>query len=390
MPRLIYLDHNATSPPWPEVIEVVARTLQQGFANPASQHAAGRKARQALEDAREEIAARLGAPAKGPRPDRVVFTSGATEANNLAIFGLTGAVAGTPPGRIVTTAVEHPSVREAVQSLRTRGWRVDWAPVDETGRVDLDAFDALLAKPTSLASVIYASHETGVVQPIAELARIAAARGAPLHTDATQAAGKVALDFHSLGVAAMTVGSHKFQGPVGVGALVLRGEIDAAPLLFGGFQQASLRPGTESVSAVLGMLAALRIWDERRDALTSHLLDVRETLVERVRAARPEVLVNGEAAPRLPQVANLAFPGLDRQALLMALDLSGVCCSTGSACASGSSEPSPTLLAMKLPPEVIRSSLRFSVGPTTTREEAIEAAERIAACCERLSPRPVV
>ena len=229
-----------------------------------------------------------------------------------------------------------------------------------------------------------ANNETGVVQPVAAAAAICAARGIPLHTDATQAAGKMVVDFARSGAAAMTVSAHKFHGPVGIGALLVRGDVALRPVTFGGFQQVGLRPGSEPVPLVAGMLAALEFWHGEQETLAAHLAALRDEFEATLQAGWPDLVINGGAALRLANTSNVAFPGLDRQALVMALDLAGVCCSTGSACASGSSEPSPALLAMGCPRAVFESSLRFSLGATTTAAEMAEAARRILKVCNEL------
>lgn len=376
----IYLDHNATSFPWPEVVDTMTAAWREPHANASSQHRLGRQARRVLDDAREELARMLGADASRFRPDRVVFTSGATEANNLAMLGLTR----FERGRVVISAVEHPSVSEAATILAGRGFEIVRLPVDAEGRSDPDALDELLDTPTQLVSVMLANHETGVLQPIAELAAVCRAHNVPLHTDATQAAGKLPIRFAELGVAALTISAHKFQGPPGVGALIVKPEWELRPLIVGGFQQQGLRSGTESIPPILGMLAALRKWEAERDVLAPRLAERRDQLEAALRAGRPGIVIHGASAPRLPQVTNISFLGLDRRALMIACDLAGVACSTGSACASGSSEPSPTLRAMQVPFEQVASALRFSVGPLTSPLDITLAAERILLCCNQL------
>jgi cysteine desulfurase len=238
--------------------------------------------------------------------------------------------------------------------------------------------------PRTLASIMLASNETGVIQPVTEAAAVCRAHGALIHTDAAQAVGKIPVNFTELGVDALAATAHKFHGPLGIGVLVLRHGVKLGPSLYGGFQQAALRPGTESVALAIGMQTALELWQREAEARRERMATLRDRLEREIRADYPDAVVIGAGAPRLPHTSNIAFVGLDRQALVMALDLAGVACSTGSACASGSSEPSPTLVAMGLAEEVISSSIRFSLGAPTTADQISEAARRILAVCNRL------
>jgi cysteine desulfurase len=389
----IYLDNNSTTPLLPEVAAAMAAADAAGYANPASAHAAGRRAHRALEDARDETAALLGANITRPHTaDRLIFTSGGTEANNLALLGLTGALhsAEKPatPGRIIVSAIEHLSVSGAADLLATLGWQVDRIRVTPDGVVDLEHFDALLAADSplgrpQLVSVMLANNETGVIQPVAEIARRASAAGVPVHTDAAQAIGKIPVNFRELGVAAMSVAPHKFHGPCGIGALVVRHDVTVHPLLRGAPQQFGLRPGTEAIAPAIGFLTALKAWQRDQGNRTRHMIALRDRFEAGIKRVFATAVINGAAAARLPHTSNVAFPSRDRQALMMALDLAGICCSTGSACASGSSEPSPTLLAMNLPREIAASSLRFSVGATTTVADVDEAIIRISEIVRR-------
>jgi cysteine desulfurase len=383
--KTIYLDHNATTPTRPEVIEAVAEAWHQGLANPASQHRPGQKARQALEDAREGIAALLGADLSCPQADRLVFTSGGTEANNLAVLGIARARAGGVPGQVIVSAIEHASVLEPAEHLLEARWRLDTLGVTGDGVVRVDALGALLSPQTALVSVMLGNHETGVLQPVEEIAGICRGAGVPVHTDAVQAAGKRPVDFRTLGVDALSVAAHKFQGPLGIGALLLRYGTPLAPLLFGGHQQSGARPGTESVALAVGMFTALRLWRQEQDEHARRLTSLRERFERGLQAGYPALVVHGRSVSRLPHVSNVAFPGLDGQVLLMALDLAGVACSVGSACSSGSTELSPTLLAMGLSKPLVASSLRFSLGATTTEEEIDEAVSRILGVAGSLS-----
>jgi len=378
-PPPIYLDHNSTTPPLPEVLAAMAECQQSVYANPESQHQLGRRARQVLEEAREGIARLLGAEMGGRPPDRLIFTSGGTEANNLAIFGL----AGSAPGTIVLSAIEHPSVARPAEALARRGWRIKRIGATAMGVVSIEQFGAMLAESDStgdsprLTSVMLANNETGVRQPVEQFAELARAAGVPLHTDAAQAVGKLPVDFRRLDVAALSCAAHKFHGPRGIGALLLRGDMPLEPQLWGGFHQEGLRPGTECVALAVGMHVALASFQREQSARCERIARLRDRFEAAIRGGWPDIVVHGQSAERLPNTSNLSFPGLDRQALVMALDMAGVACSTGSACASGSREPSPTLLAMGLPDALVQSSLRFSLGATTTDAEIDDAAGRI-------------
>ena len=361
----------------------MALVYAAGAANPGSQHSAGRKARQALEAARDSIMALLGARIESHRADRLIFTSGGTEANNLAILGM----AGPRPAHAIVSALEHPSVLGPADHLRRLGWGVDKLPAATTGVVQIDDLASRLKPETRLVSIMLANNETGVLQPIAEAARICAERGVPLHVDAVQAAGKVPVDFAALGAAALTISAHKFHGPVGIGALILRQDVQITPQTHGGFQEGGLRPGTEPVALAVGMQAALEHWHNDRDRIAARMTSLRDQFETALRAGWPDIVIHGANADRLPHTSNVAFPGLARQALVMALDLAGVSCATGSACASGSSEPSPTLVAMGLPHSLVEGSLRFSLGQQTTPLEVVQATGRILNICNELRTR---
>jgi cysteine desulfurase len=359
----IYLDNAASTPLLPEVYEAMRPYLVGEPGNPASSHAFGRRARRALEDAREQIAALLDA-----EPDAVIFTSGATEANNLALFGLVG-----PPGTIVTSAIEHPCVLEPAQRLAERGFRhVQW-PVTREGVVDLVACE--LPQDTRLVSVMLANHETGALQPVEELVRQVNGR-AVVHCDAAAAAGKVAISFRRLGVDALTISAHKFHGPPGVGALILRRAARLQPQLWGGHQQQGKRPGTEPVALAVGMATALAWCAERIESNRAKVRRLQQLFVDELRARANPVVVHGPA-DALPYVVNVSFPGCRADALMMKLDLAGVACSTGSACSSGSLLPSHVLTAMGLEKEELISSLRFSFNSRMDEAESIEGSNRI-------------
>jgi cysteine desulfurase len=370
----LYLDNNATTPLLPAVWEAMRPYLTEFYGNPASAHWAGRRARQALEDAREQTAAILGAA-----PDEVVFTSGATEANNLALFGL----AGDPPGHLLTSPIEHPCVVEPLQRLAQFGFTVERLPVDAIGIVRVDALAERTRSETRLVTVMLANHETGAVQPVQELVQCLEGR-ALFHCDAAQAVGKLPVHFHDLGVTTLTLSAHKFHGPKGIGALLIRRDAKLRPLLWGGHQQQGRRPGTEAVPLAVGLAKALELWQGAGQARHEQVLRLRTRFLDRLRATAAPVVLNGPASGGVPHTLNLSFPGCQADALLMSLDLAGVACSTGSACSSGSLLPSPVLQAMGVPDAVLHSAMRFSFSPLLTEANVDEAARRIATVVVRL------
>jgi cysteine desulfurase len=347
--------------------------LTESFGNPASAHQHGRCARKALEDAREKLAHLLDAHA-----DEVIFTSGATEANNLALFGL----AGDPPGHLVSSNIEHPCVVEPLKQLEQRGFTIDWLPVDASGRV----LGRSLSPETRLVAVMLANHETGTIQPVRDL--LAVAGSAHFHCDAAQAVGKMPVRFHELGVSSLSLSAHKFHGPKGIGALLLRRGVQLRPLLCGGHQQQGRRPGTESVALAVGMASALDLACRQQEQRLQQVRQLRSTFLDIVRAGASPVVVNGAESTALPYTLNLSFPGLRADALLMALDLGGVSCSTGSACSSGSLLPSPVLQAMSVSDDVLHSAMRFSFSHLLTPAEAEEAARRVVRVVCRLRSTP--
>lgn len=374
-PRQIYLDNNATTRPLPEVIETVAEHLGESFGNPGSRHAAGRKARVVLEDARETIARILGAD-----PEEVIFTSGGTESTNLALFGF----AAGNPGLVLTTAGEHPATSESIAALAERGWSSRSLRVDRDGRLLSDELETLPWKDIRLATVILAHNETGVVQDLGPLSEACREHEIPLHVDAVQAVGKIPVDFHQLGATSLALGAHKFHGPRGIGALLLRDGCRLAPFEYGGHQEAGRRPGTEVVALAAGMARALESWDADRIARTDWIETLRDRLQAGLEEAAGPTVVNGHPDHRLPNTLNIAFPGLDGEAILVALDLEQVACSLGSTCSSGSTEPAPALVAMGRTEEVYRASVRFSVGLENTVEDIDEAVRRVSGVVARL------
>jgi cysteine desulfurase len=377
----IYLDHNATSPLDPEVLEAM-RPHWLAAGNAESRHAAGRSARRAWEGAKESVARVLGAD-----PGEVIFTSGGTEANNLAIFGLTDLDRG--PAHLVSSALEHPAIAEPVSRLESTGWAIDRIAPDREGIVDADRMAESFRPETRLATLMLANNETGALQPVARLAALARERDTPVHTDAVQAVGRVPVDFHALGVATLAASAHKFHGPVGAGLLLVRDGIKLRPSLFGGGQQQGRRPGTVAVPLAVGLASALERWQAEADARAARWSALRDRFeAGLVAALGPDrVLRNGPADPclRLPQTLNVGFPGLDGDALLMQLDLAGVAASLGSACASGATRPSPVLQAMRVPEDRLRSSVRFSLGAGTTEADVEDALRRTVEVVARIA-----
>ena len=374
--RTIYLDHNATTPLLPEAASAMLSLGTEIFGNPSSPHQIGRKARQRLEDAREAIAARLGAA-----PDEVIFTSGATEANNLALFGL----AGPPGGHLLAAPIEHPCVVEPLKTLANRGYDVEWLPVNESGSVTTASVRERIRPETRLISLMLVNHETGAEQPVRHVAKISP-KTIAIHCDAAQAIGKRPVDFHDLCVTTLSASAHKFRGPKGVGLLLVKRGTVLAPHLLGGPQQRGFRPGTESVPLIVGMRIALDHALDHLDDHTQTVTRLRDLFWQVVSEGLPGVEVNGPApGAGLPHTLNLSFPGVRADVLLMRLDLAGIACSTGAACSSGSLLPSPGLAALGLDEDRRRGAIRFSFGPTLTDEEVSTAAQRIVEAIRGLS-----
>jgi len=369
---LIYLDNNATTPLLPAVWEAMRPYFLDLSGNAASSHRAGRNARRVLEDARERIAHLLDA-----HPEEVLFTSGATEANNLAIFGLSG----NAPGLLVTTPIEHPCVLEPVSQLTKQGFAHSLLPISQTGIVT--AVEDFIRPETRLVAVMLANHETGALQPIEKLVAMTSGRAA-FHCDAAAAAGKIPISFRRLGVTSLTISAHKFHGPQGIGALLVRKQTKLQPLLWGGHQQQGKRPGTESVALAVGMATALELAVSAMEANNRKMLQLRSLFLGKLRSKVAPVVLNGPEEGGLPHAINLSFPGCSADVLHINLDLAGVACSTGSACSSGSLLPSPVLIAMGVPGEVLQSALRFSFNPLQSMPEVEEAVNRIIKIVNRL------
>ena len=386
----VYLDHAATTPMVPEAFEAMVEQLGR-TANPSSLHASGRAARRAVEEARERVAAALGC-----RPGEVVFTSGGTEADNLALKGLAWARRDQDPRRtrLLTTAVEHHAVLDPLEWLEAQqGYAVEHLAVGADGRLDPASLGTALAEPASvgLVSVMWANNEVGTLQPLQRVVAAAGEHGIPVHTDAVQAVGAVPVDFAGSGVDAMTVSGHKVGGPHGVGALVVRRDLPVAPLLHGGGQERDVRSGTLDTPAVVGFATALDLAVARQAEHAAHLRALRGRLVDGLREVVPDVVLNGpgpDSVPgwdraRLPGNVHVSFPGCEGDSLLMLLDARGIECSTGSACSAGVPQASHVLLAMGRDDAEARSSLRFSLGHTSTRDDVDAVLEAIGPAVER-------
>ena len=365
--KTIYFDNNATTQVADQVVDTLVSTLQLELRNPASQHGLGRQSRKQLETTREQIGGLLGCHLTGSDDNKIVFTSGGTEANNLALVGICASF--PQRGRLTVSGIEHPSVTMVAEVLAKDGWDLQVANTLSNGKIDLDHLGSLLNEETRLVSVMLANNETGVIQPIAEVVALCKNHDALVHTDAVQAIGKMKVDFQQLGVDALSLSAHKIHGPVGVGALLIKNGCPITPVLHGGFQQNGLRPGSEACPLPVALSKTLELYLDQHDDNLSQLLDLRTRLESGILSLFPAAIVVGQESSRLPQTTCISFPGVDRQALMMALDVAGVCCSTGSACASGSSEPSPVLIAMGLPEDVIEGAIRFSLSKFNTPAE---------------------
>ena len=384
--RPIYLDHAATTPLDPEVLEAMMPHLRNDFGNPSSVHRFGQRARAAIDEARAQVAALIGA-----RDSEIVFTGSGTEADNLAIVGTLEASAASEAARtdLVTSAIEHHAILNTAKALDRSRHQVTVAKVDELGQVDLHDLEGAITAATALVSVMFANNETGVVQPISDVVRLARSKGSLIHTDAVQALGKVRLDVSSLDVDLLTLSAHKIYGPKGVGALYIRSGTRMRALVRGGSQERNRRAGTENVAGIVGLgkaaeLARVRMGDDARRIET-----LRNRLEGEVMEGSPGLVArNGSAASRIGSTTSLSFEGVSGEDLLIALDLAGIAVSTGAACAAGSPEPSHVLKAMGLPRARVNGSLRFSLGRNTTAEEIDRAVESVREAVLRLRSQP--
>jgi cysteine desulfurase len=380
----VYLDFNATTPVEPEVLDAMLPYFSAEFGNAASIHTPGQNARAAVETAREQVAGLIGA-----RAQEIVFTSGGTESDNHAIFGVVAQLIVTvrdleTSKHIITTAIEHEAVLNACQALEREGVAVTYLPVDRNGLIDIERLRAAIQPQTALITVMHANNELGTVEPLEEIGRIAKERDIYFHTDAVQSAGKVPIDVNALQVDLLSLSGHKFYAPKGVGALYIRSGTRLRQLLYGGHHQRGFRPGTENVAGIVGLGKAAEIARKSLADDAHRISALRDELQQGLLQHVPQARVNGGTAPRTPNTTNLVFPGLEGEALLIALDLKGLACSTGAACSSGAVEPSHVLTAIGLPPEEARASLRFSLGRHTTKKEIDFALQVVPAAVEQL------
>lgn len=358
----IYLDYSATTPLAPEALEAMRPYLTQHFGNASSIHGFGREAKVALDAAREKIAAGLGA-----QPQEIAFTSGGTEASNMAILGV--AQNFSEPRHLITSQVEHPCVLNPCRELERKGWQVTYVEPDTTGLIAVNAIAAAIRPETVLISIMHANNEVGTINPIAEIAALAAVHKILFHTDAVQTFGKLPLDVRKLPVSMLSLSGHKFYAPKGVGALYVRRGVKLQPLIFGGHQERERRAGTENIAGLVGLGKAAELALANQATEAERLRALTENFWQRVQGIFPKAQRNGHPESRLPAVLNLAFPGFESTALLMSLDLQGIAVSNGSACSSGSVEISHVLRAMKLSRDRAISALRFSFGKYTTETE---------------------
>ena len=357
----------------------MAAALREQFGNPSSVHHFGQVAKAALDDARSSAAALIGAD-----PSEIVFTSSGTESDNFAIRGVAEALEVTGKRHLIATAIEHEAVLNTLKALARRGWKTTLLPVDQTGIVALSALEAALTDDTALVSVMHANNEIGTIQPVAQLARIAKARGALFHTDAVQTAGKIPVDVKALGVDVLSLSAHKFYGPKGAGALWIRRGVRLQPPMTGGKQERSRRAGTENVAGIIGLGVAAQLARAKMTAEAERLASLRDSLEERILATVSGTAVNGARSPRVPNTTNVSFDRIEAESLLIALDLAGIAVSTGSACSSGTLEPSHVLKAMGFPAHRTQNSIRFSLGAANTEADIDKVLEVLPGIVEKL------
>lgn len=376
----IYLDYNATTPVEPAVLEAMLPFLSGDFGNASSIHTFGQQARAAVETAREQVAALINA-----RPQEIVFTSGGTESDNHAVFGVAQTLLSVPSSaHVITSSIEHEAVLNSCQALEKLGVAVSYLPVSRDGVIDPEEVRRAIRPETVLITVMHANNELGTLQPLEEIGRIAAQRKIYFHSDAVQSVGKVAVDVRALNLDLLSLSAHKIYGPKGVGAIYIKSGTRIRQLLFGGHHQRGFRPGTENVASIvaLGKAAELAKRSLANDAV--HVGALRDKLEQGLLARVPDARVNAAAAPRTPNTSNITFHGVEGEALVIALDLKGLACSTGAACSSGAVEPSHVLTAIRLPADEARASLRFSLGRHTTAAEIDAALEIIPAAVAQL------
>ncbi len=375
--RLVYMDHAATTPVHPKVVDAMMPYFKQEYGNPNSVHSLGRSARDAVDKARETVAQILSC-----QPQEIVFTSCGTESINLAIKGIAKARGKT--GHIITSAIEHHAVLHTVEQLEREGYTATILPVSPDGLVDPDDVRKAIRPDTVIISIGYANNEIGTIQPIREIGAIAREAGIPFHTDAVQAAGSLSLNVEELQVDALSLSGHKFNAPKGVGVLYIRSGIPLEPQMQGGGQESGRRSGTENVPYIVGIAEALRLAQENLEAHNEHCISLREKLFEGILSELSDTRVNGHRTQRLPNNVHVAFRGIEAQSILMGLDLKGICASSGSACHSASIEPSHVLKAIGVPSEYIYGSLRLTLGIDNSQEDVSYVLEVLPSLVRRL------
>jgi cysteine desulfurase len=379
MTARVYMDHNATTPPSPAVVEAVVRALQEDFGNPSSVHYFGQRAKALLDDARSSVADLISA-----EPAEVVFTSGGTEADNFAIRGIADILDATGRRHLIASSIEHEAVLNTLKALTRRGWTVTLLPVDASGIVRPAALEAAITDQTALVSVMHANNEIGTIQPITELAAVAHARGALFHTDAVQSVAKIPVNVRSLGVDLLSLSAHKFNGPKGAGALWIKRGTRMASTMTGGKHERNRRGGTENVPGIAGLGVAARLAREKLATEATRVGGLRDRLEQGILAAVQGTVVNGALTPRVPNTTNISFDDIEAESLLIALDLEGFAVSTGSACSSGTLEPSHVLRAMGLPTHRTQNSIRFSLGAGNTEAHVDALIAKLPAVVDKL------
>jgi cysteine desulfurase len=375
----IYFDHNATTPVAPEVAEAMSRVLTEDFGNASSVHHFGQRAKARLDEARSEVGTLIGA-----EPAEIVFTSGGTEADNLALRGAAEALEPTGRRHLIASGIEHEAVLVTLKALARRGWTTTLLPVDATGIVSPDALAAALTDQTAIVAGVPANNEIGTIQPVQAPAALARARGALFHTDAVQSVGKIPVNVRDLGVDLLSLSAHKFNGPKGVGALWIKRGTRLTAHMTGGKHERNRRAGTENVPAIAGLGVAARLAGAKLDVEAARLSALRDALEQGVLARVPGTAVNGVRDPRVPNTTNISFDGVEAESLLIALDLEGIAVSTGSACSSGTLEPSHVLRAMGLPAHRTQNSIRLSLGMGNTIDEVDVLLSKLPPIVEKL------
>ncbi len=377
--RRVYLDHNATSPTHPDVVKAMLPYYETIFGNASSIHQFGREAKKGLEEGRNRLASLLGVK----NPEDVVITSGGTESDNLAIKGVAHALK-KKGDHIITSSIEHQAVENTCKFLEKNGYRVTYLPVDQYGTVDLDALKDSITDKTILVTIMQANNEVGTIEPIKDIVKIAKDRGVYVHTDAVQAVGKIKVDVEDLGVDLLSLSGHKFYGPKGVGALYIRKGTKITPMQIGGHHEKKRRAGTENVPGIVGIGKAAEIAQKSMESESKRIRGLRDKLHKGIEKSITEVKLNGHPTDRLPNTCNISFEYLEGESIILNLDMEGVGVSTGSACTSGSLEPSHVIIAMGISPQTTQGSIRFSLGRINTDEDIDYVLEKLPPIIERL------